>query len=283
MLKKRFFLFFMKNRKRRFKFQKNKFLKDYLNYFNDLNFVINKEDKVIFIGNRIDPKITFVCRYNTKRQLPDRASRYYPLRNSDNNRERHDQLIRIAIILMLFLLYSRLFNILNHLYLSFFFMLLIIIVIIGKSNYLNFSSTGSLFLLQELALCVNVNEVLFVIYDDYKNQYFSLENPAYTKIVYLDKLVYGSDLLIATRNIQLSELNTNDLEDSVSIFHVKLSNDVFKQFNAKGKLLILALGFKENNELYCKYIDTSNDTTLDLVIYSKILNFLKQLVQYDTD
>ena len=279
MMKKRFYLFFLANRKRRFKFQKQRFLKKYLSYFIDLNFMIHEEDQTIFIGNRFNPKLVYVCQYNTNRQILDRKHRYYPLKNNDNHRSNLDRLIRITIILLLILIYTILSKILNQLYLSLIFILLMLIVIIGKSNYHNFSSTGSLFLLQELALCVNVNDVLFVIYDDHKNQYLNLKSKTYHRIVFLDRLVFGSHLMLATRNIQLANINTKDLKDHLSIFAAELGNDEFKQFNPQCKLLILSLGFEEKDEFYCKYVDTSDDVTLDLVIYDKILNFLKQLVQ----
>lgn len=279
MLKDRFYLFFIQNKKRRFKKQKLQFIKDYLKYFKDLNFNVQIKNTTIFIGNDIDARIVFVCRYNSNRQLLNNKNKYYPLYNKHVN---NDHLVRFGIIFSLGLLYFILTALFDYDFLIIIYIFLVIGVIIGKSNYHNFSSAGSLFLLQELALIANVNDVLFVLFDEHNHSSFNLKNKAYHTIIYLDNLVYGNDLLLATRNIERSEIKTDILEAYTNIFYIRLSPSEFTQFDHECKLLVLSLGFKEHDEFYCKYIDTNDDVTLNLVVYTKILIFLKQLVLCDT-
>ncbi len=263
-IRPQFMQFYHKYRKRRFNFEKSSFLHDYLKCFFNHRCPINTYQKYTIIGDINKAKIIIVCRYDTRKELWVNRHNLYTAKT----RPKRDYLMLDRSLRFLFIIIS--FFII-HVFVGYNFYLIILSVFvslwvfIGKSNRKNFSSTINLYMIKQLAITESItNDVVFVLYD--KKIPIAIFND-HQLIIILEHCAYGNVIGIQ------SDLDIKQFESST----IKIINSK-ELVQPLSNYLIINTGFCDDLGFYRLYVDTKQDTSLNITLYRQITELIKRLI-----
>lgn len=258
--------FYHKYRKRRFNFEKRSFLHDYLNCFVNHRYPINSYQNYSIIGDINKAKIIIVCRYDTRKELwVSRHKEYLSTTITRSKIDYHkvDLSLRFLFIIISFIIIQLCIG--HNFYLIILSVFVSLWVFIGKSNKKNFSSTINLYMIKQLAINESItDEVVFVLYD--KKIPVAIFND-HQLIIILDHCAYGNVIGIQ------SDLDIKQFESST----IKILNSK-DQVQPLSNYLIINTGFCDDSGFYRLYVDTKQDTSLNITLYRQITDLIKRLI-----
>lgn len=265
-IRSHFMAFYHKYRKRRFAFEKKRFLRDYLAIFLSLRYPIDICQNYTIIGDINKAKIIIACRYDTRKELWVKRHKEYlcPKRKGQKiDYHKVDLLLRcVMITIMLCIIYAMIGY---NLYLAILSVYVSLFVLIGSSNKKNFSSTINLYIIKQLAIKEFITDkVVFVIYDkEIPIDVFS----DHQLIIILDHCAYGNIIGIQT------DQDIKHFESSI----IKILNNN-GLIHPLSHYLIINTGFCDDAGFYRLYVDTKQDTSLNITLYREITQLLKHLI-----